>query len=147
MSVMPTDHTLHAFELVMGEVRRLGHDRVRAEHIFLGVIGISEGSASCILDSMGVDRAVLRQSLEASLPAGEADPGRGELPYDQTGVAVIEVCMAEVQRTGAARLSTAQVLLGLLTAPGNSTNGALEAAGVSVPELEARLRAHLAGDD
>jgi len=124
---------------------RRGHERVLPAHIFLAIIRSDDGAAATALDAIGADRAALRSHVEGLMPEGHAPRDRGEVPYDRTGVAIIQTTVAEAGPSGDPWFSTAHELLAILATPDVTVCQALERAGVSIPDLVRILRAN-AGD-
>ncbi len=50
-------------ERAQREARHLGHDYLGTEHLLLGLLGESEGSAAQVLSNLGVDRDRARQTV------------------------------------------------------------------------------------
>lgn len=128
-----------AIRRAIDEMKRLRHDAVRAEHILLGLLELTVGSASTALDLEGVDRAEVRRRLKEILPPGTGDVREdGEYPFHPSGVRVLQGSMAELAEGD--RLRTAHLLLGILAIDSAPIGGALLAAGVDTASLAARLR-------
>jgi ATP-dependent Clp protease ATP-binding subunit ClpA len=146
--LQPTNASLKALEEAVGELARRGHPALQAEHILLGLLSLSSGAAAAALDLVGVDRGVVRERLDGLFPPGEPTERRGEVPYAPSGAAVLQAGMEEAGRAGTGRLSTAALLLGVLTRPEGGAYTALVDAGVDIPRLESALRAGAgAGDE
>lgn len=121
------------------EANRLRHPRFGAHHMLLAVLGLSDGGASSVLDAFRVDRAAARTWIEHTFPVGDAPPDRGEMPYDASGMEVLQSAIGRARDAAADRVTTAHVLLGLLHTEEAPGYRALEAAGVDVPALIAAL--------
>ena len=102
-------------EEVMGHARaeafRLRHNVIEPAHLVLGLLGVREGVASSVLDSMAIDREEIRGLLEDLLPAGEATPAANELPFSEAGAAILRDWMAEADKERVPYLTTGQLLL------------------------------------
>jgi ATP-dependent Clp protease ATP-binding subunit ClpA len=71
--------TQKVLELAMDETRKLGHEKVGAAEICLGLIREGEGIASGILESLGVPLEAVRDAVLAEL-AGQPAPPAGRPP-------------------------------------------------------------------
>lgn len=142
-----TDRTRHVFELAKEEVIRLKHEYFGAEHILLGLLDMSDGAACRAFDSVGVDRDAVRSQVEAMYPVGNASTERREVPYDQTGIAVLQNMAAEARRLGVTQISTGYLLLASLLSPQEPSYRALQNAGVNVPDVVKAIQADANDDD
>lgn len=134
-----TQFAQDAFRRGLEETRRLNHASVRAEHILLGVLQLSAGSASAALDSAGVDRVVLARRLEELLPPGETPRHAGEYPYHPSGAALIRHLFGPPPEGRPVKVTSGRVLLGLLTLKDSSVVEAMSSTDVNVPALASRL--------
>jgi rRNA maturation RNase YbeY len=75
-----TPRTKRIVNLSLAEARRLGHDRVGPEHLFLGLLREGEGIAAQILESLGADLEKLRDETFGVLsqPDGSAPAEDGQ---------------------------------------------------------------------
>jgi len=138
---------LQAFSLAQEAAVRSRHEFFGAQHILLGVLGASRGPAAAAFDTIGVDRAEVRSRAEAMFPPGDAPAGRGELPYDQGGITLVQKAIEEARASGKGLVSTGHLLLAGLANRTDPVASILEAAGVSLDELEVAVRTHLADAD
>jgi ATP-dependent Clp protease ATP-binding subunit ClpC len=121
------------------ETRRLGRERCGAEHLFLGILELPEGSAVAALDSMGVDRAAIRASVVA-LCSDVRLLSSGSGPFEQSGKAVLEGAMAEASALSANRISTGHMLLAILALKAEPPFQALTSSGLRTEDLIEALR-------
>lgn len=142
MSVEFSQATRKVFSGGAAEANRLGHPRFGAHHMLLAVLGLSDGGAASVLDAFRVDRAAARSWIEHAFPVGDAAPDREEMPYDVSGMEVLQSAIGRARDAAADRVTTAHVLLGLLHTEEGPGRRALEAAGADVPALMAALRDH-----
>jgi ATP-dependent Clp protease ATP-binding subunit ClpC len=136
-----------AFSLAQEAAIRSSHEYFGAQHILLGVLGTSKGAASAALDAIGVDRAEVRSRAEAMFPPGSAPAGRGELPYDQSAIRLVQKAIEEARTSNNGLVSTGHLLLAGLADRTGPITPILQAAGVNIEELEVTARTHLAGGD
>lgn len=146
MSVEFSPPARKVFSEGAAEANRLRHPRFGAHHMLLAVLGLSDGAAAAVLDALRVDRVAARSWIEDSFPAGDAAPDRGEMPYDTSGMEVLQRAIGRARDAAADRVTTAHVLLGLLQTEEGPGYRALEAAGVDVPALIAALGDHPGGE-
>lgn len=130
-----------AFLRGFDETRRLSHASVRAEHILLGVLHLSAGSASAALDATGVERAAWRRQLEKLLPPPEEAAHEGEYPYHPSGAALLGKLFAPDPADSAQRITSGRVLLELLRLERSFIGEATAKAGVDRASLLERLSA------
>jgi ATP-dependent Clp protease ATP-binding subunit ClpA len=142
MELQFTDVVPEVMRRATGELERLGHDSLRAEHILLGVLTVSDGSASAVLDSLGLDRSEVRSRIEALLPRGDRAGPQREYPIHASGQAVLEHAMAQARESGTGMVTTARILLGILALDDSPSLHAIAATGVAIPSLRSRLQAH-----
>jgi ATP-dependent Clp protease ATP-binding subunit ClpA len=142
MGPQATELAQEAFRRGLDETRRLNHDSVRAEHILLGVLQLSAGSASAALDAASVDRIAISRRLEELLPPGEAPPHPGEYPYHASGMALIRKVFPPPPGDQASKLTSGRVLLGLLSLDHGPIVEAMADAGVDRLSLVERLNAN-----
>jgi ATP-dependent Clp protease ATP-binding subunit ClpC len=136
-----------AFSLAHEAAVRLKHEFFGAQHILLGILGTSKGAASEAFDAIGVDRAEVKTHAEAMFPPGSAPAGRGELPYDEAGITLVQKAIEESRSSGGALVSTGHLLLAGLASRTYPAVQILTAAGISIEELEAAVRTRLADGD
>jgi Ca2+:H+ antiporter len=130
-------HAQRALESARAEAVRLGHDAIGAEHIVLGLLR-SDGAASGILASLGLDPAVVQQRLESS---GRRRQGRTdeELAYTSHAKRLIEVASKEARESGTT-LSAEHLLLAAVHEPRGTVARILGDAGVPPGRAEAEIQ-------
>jgi len=79
-----TPRSKKVLELALREAMRLGHNYIGSEHILLGLVCESEGVASRMLSSMGVEADEVREQVIQMLD-GEDDEVRRELERGDVG--------------------------------------------------------------
>ena len=76
------------------EAFRLGHDFIGTEHLLLGIVSEKESLAVRVLESLDVDSAELKQTLEDSvqkIPASNTSLSVGTLPLNKQAEKVLKV--------------------------------------------------------
>lgn len=96
-----TPRAKKALELALRECIGHGNERVRPEHLLLGLLREGEGVAAGVLNELGADLDAVRAEARERLPApGEAPPApvsraqfrrRGKLPASGAGAAFLNV--------------------------------------------------------
>jgi ATP-dependent Clp protease ATP-binding subunit ClpC len=72
-----TPRAKKAIELAVAAARRLGHDRVGAEHLLLGIVEEGNGVAAGVLVESGAPLPVVRERVLAAIGAGDEPPRPG----------------------------------------------------------------------
>lgn len=134
-----SNHAGEAFVLAYQKAQERGHRSVRAEHLLLGILQVSECAAVRLMEHFGVDTIALHAQAEELVAAPAAARFEGLGPEEERAG---EIADEEAARRGDPEVGTLHLLLGLLLVPGS--NGAvrlLTNAGVSVERVRAALDA------
>lgn len=139
------------------EARDIGSAGVEAEHLLLAIAAGADSLSRSVLNSAGLDHDSVRAALDAefahSLRGVGIDDLTRELPpptpsVERPSQLGASVKLALERGTAAAvrgkELRPAHVLLGIVRAPVGTVPRALELAGISRTDLEARLVTALA---
>jgi ATP-dependent Clp protease ATP-binding subunit ClpC len=120
-----TESSIKVILLAQEEARRLDHDYVAAEHIFLGLIGEGKGIAAQELKKAGVTLSDARTIVEDILGRGEHvdekrpwwqtifDPFK-EMPFSANAKRLLELSWDEARKLDVNYIGTEHLLLGLL---------------------------------
>jgi ATP-dependent Clp protease ATP-binding subunit ClpA len=92
--------TKRAIEFAIDDARKLGHSDVRTEHLLLGIVREGEGSASGVLQSLGVSLDQIREKVIAAL----AQPPDGGGVAARTGPESADLVTADQYSTPHDRL-------------------------------------------
>jgi len=95
------------------EARRLDHDYVGTEHLLLGLIGVGEGLAVKVLESLEISPEAIRQRVEESTDRGEQAPS-GHIRFTSQAKTVLELSLRESRARGDSYIGTEHILLGLI---------------------------------
>jgi len=110
-----TERVRRALALAREEAALLHHEYVGTEHILLGIVREGEGVALAVLESMGLKRETVRNSVLEVVQKGAAAEQTGpDLPYTSRAKKVLELAMTEARELGHTYVGTEQLLLGLL---------------------------------
>jgi hypothetical protein len=138
-----------------GEAGRLGHDRIRTEHLLLALLRDQECLATAILGERGVEVEALRRRVEQSAGPGKGDlpavdvleAGR-HLPMTKPVTLVFGLAAREARELEQDRVGTEHLLLGLAREGDGVAARALEDLGAGLLELrEAVVSVYSAGAD
>ncbi len=101
-------------ELARREAERFNHNFVGTEHVLLGIIRAGEGTASRILQQMGLDLPTIRMEVEKLAGTGPDQKFIGNIPYTPRTKKVLLFAWKEAQALGHPHVGTEHILLGLL---------------------------------
>lgn len=109
------------------EALRLGHDYIGIEHFLLGIIREGEGTAVKIIQSLGVNLAELRRTIEASVKIGSgANTGRlSNIPLVKQAEKVLKMTYLEAKLFKSNIIGTEHLLLCILKDDENIATKAL----------------------
>ena len=98
-------------QLASEESTRLGHDHVRTEHLLLGLIK-SEGLATKVLQSLGVDLVNLFSDIESLIGRGEGSPKK--LTLSPRAKKALELAYQAARELGFNYVGEEHILLGII---------------------------------
>jgi ATP-dependent Clp protease ATP-binding subunit ClpA len=110
-----SEHARLVIRLANQEALRLNHEYLGTEHILLGIIADGTGIAAKILADLGINLNRLRQEVE-----GIVEPGPDEidksimLPITPRTRQVLDIAIAEAERSKHERVGTEHILFGLV---------------------------------
>ena len=118
-----------ALRLAQEAAEEMGHGYVGSEHLLLGLMREEEGIAHRVLTEHGLSDEMICSVLQRSMGTGlsGAAPTQGLTPRCKS---VIELAVAEANRTGAGYIGTEHLLMGLLREGGNMALRILHTVGV-----------------
>ncbi len=99
------------------EAIRLGHDFIGTEHLLLGIMSEKEDLAVLVLESLDVDAAELRQTVEKSvqrIPATGAQLNIGNIPLNKQAEKVLKVTLLEAKMLNSDEVSPEHLILSIL---------------------------------
>jgi ATP-dependent Clp protease ATP-binding subunit ClpC len=109
-----TPRAKHTFVLAGKEAERFNHDYVGTEHLLLGLIGLGEGIAVAVLQSLNLDLATLRLEVEKMCGVGGQTMQKGNRPFTPRLKKVISLATAESKKMNYNFIGTEHLLLALL---------------------------------
>ncbi|MEE1930195.1 Clp protease N-terminal domain-containing protein [Streptomyces sp. TRM 70351] len=123
------------------EARAAGNERIRTEHLVLGLLSESDGLAAQAITAQGMTLDTVRRAAVTALP-----PSAGEVPdlvpYDPSAQKALELTFREALRLGHNYVGTEHVLLGLLEQ--ENGDGVLTGLGVRKAAVEEYVATALA---
>jgi ATP-dependent Clp protease ATP-binding subunit ClpC len=108
-----TDRALRALVLARDDARLLGHGHIGTEHILLGLMEESLGSAAKVLSSTGITRDQVFERIKASVGRGLSETPR-HIPFTPRTKKVVKLAHTEAAESGASHVGTEHLLVGLL---------------------------------
>jgi len=99
------------------EAFRLGHDFIGTEHLLLGIVSEKDSLAVRVLESLDVDFAELKQTLEDSvqkIPASNTSLSVGTLPLNKQAEKVLKVTFLEAKMLKSEEISPEHLILSIL---------------------------------
>ncbi|MFD8494202.1 Clp protease N-terminal domain-containing protein [Amycolatopsis sp. NPDC059657] len=118
------------------ETRKLGHQRIGNEHLFLAALAHYE---------LGIDIDEARQVVRRLAPADE-EPAQGHVPFSTEAKGVLEQGLYEATGTGHKLISGGHLLLATIADPGTVASRALGELNVPVADFRDRVIATTLGD-
>jgi ATP-dependent Clp protease ATP-binding subunit ClpC len=113
------------------EALRLGHDYVGLEHLMLGLIREGKGTAVKILQSLEVDLARLRSSIENSIPSGDGQQrNQHNIPMVKQAERVLKITYLVAKEFKSSVIDTGHLLLAILKDRNNMITTTMERMGV-----------------
>jgi len=96
------------------EANRFHSNFVGSEHLFLGIIRLSHGTAISVLNRLGVSPEVARIEVEKLVATGLENATDGSIPYTPQVKKVIFLAAKEARALNHSHVGTEHILLGLL---------------------------------
>jgi ATP-dependent Clp protease ATP-binding subunit ClpA len=125
-----TEKSIKVIMLAQEEARRIGHNYVSPEFLFLGLIGASPAIAANTLRSMGVQLEKARVEVENQIGRGSGYE-KAEIPFTPSAKRSLESAWEESRNLQAKYIGTEHLLLGLLCIDDDSFKSVLQALGVT----------------
>jgi ATP-dependent Clp protease ATP-binding subunit ClpA len=108
-----TEKATKAVMLAQEEARRLGHNFIDPDQIFLGLLGEGTGVAAKVLKSIGVNLKDARIAVEKMIGRGSGFVAV-EIPFTPRSKRVLEYSLEEARQLESNYISTEHLLLGLI---------------------------------
>ncbi len=99
------------------EARKSGHEYVATEHILLALLVDESSIGTRVFRALGVPPDRVRQEVDKVVPAGFGKSRAKQLPFTPRAKKCIDRAAEEAKKLGFASVSSAHVLLGLVSEP------------------------------
>jgi len=130
-----TTDAIKAIMLAQEESRRLGHNFVGTEQIFLGLIALGPSAvASRVLKSAGITLKTARMEVEKVIGRGSGYVAV-EIPFTPRAKRALELSWAAAKQLGHKHIGTEHLLLGLLDEGEGVASRVMETLGVQKTRL------------
>ena len=133
------DRAKRVLALAQDEAIRFNHNYIGVEHLLLGLIREGEGVAARALNSLGVDLAKARTSVEFLMGRGDSTTSPSEITLSPRTKKVIEFAIDEARKFGHSHAGPEHILLGLVREGEGIASGILESLGVSMARARAKV--------
>jgi ATP-dependent Clp protease ATP-binding subunit ClpC len=108
-----TNQSRRVVVLAAEEARGLHHNYIGTEHILLGLLRDSEGTAATALEAADVTLEGARREVETIIGRGKQEPS-GNIPFTPRAKKVLELSLREAVQLGDNSIGTGHILLGLI---------------------------------
>jgi RNA polymerase sigma factor (sigma-70 family) len=123
------------------ETARLGENRVRPEHLLLGLLQVPDGTGARVLvERLGISLERLRSEIEPQLTRGEGYRRDQDMQLTERTRGVIDLSWEEAQSLGHTVIGTEHLLLGLLREEDGLAAQVLRALGADLESARAAVR-------
>jgi ATP-dependent Clp protease ATP-binding subunit ClpC len=135
MSEQLTDRVRKVLSLAADQARSLNHEYVGTEHVLLALVAAQSGTASHVLQSLGVDMGRIRAEIEKLVLPGSTPVSKLELPRTPRTKQVIEFAQDEAHSVGQKAVDVEHLLIALLREPEGVAGVVLSNLGVKTDQL------------
>ena len=131
-----SERARRVLSLAQEEAQRFNHNYIGTEHILLGLVRETEGSAAKVLSNLNVELTKVRSAVEFIIGRGER-PSSSEIGLTPRAKKVIELAVDEARRLNHHYIGTNHLLIGLMREGEGVAAGVLESLGVSLDKVRA----------
>ena len=132
-----TEGAIKVIMLSQEEARRMGHNFVGTEQLFLGVVGQRQGMGAKSLRALGITFKKARKEVENYIGRGTGFVA-SEIPFTPRAKRVLEMAVQEGKDIGQNYVGTEHILLALIAEEDGVAIRTIEKLGVDVPQLRAK---------
>ena len=125
--------------LAQDEAVRFNHNYIGPEHLLLGLAREGEGIAARALEALGVTLSKLRSIVEKGIGRGDSPIPPSEITLSPHTKRIFEYAIEEASKLGRNDVGTEHLLLGLVRHSGHGSGGVLDAAGVLLENVRAKV--------
>lgn len=127
------------------ESKRLNHDVIQVEHVFLGLLREGEGLAARILINLGLDLDLLQEEIENLMPKGKNTLLIGDIPLSDDSKRVLKLAQDESRKLGHTYVGTEHLLIGIMMQNNNFAVEVLLGEGVDIELIKEEIF-HILGE-
>ena len=138
-----TPRAQRAIQLANREADRFNHPYVGTEHLLLGLVGLGEGVAVEVLESMGVSLEDIRLAVERQAGQSGETKTAGQLPFTPRTKKVFQLAMVEAQSMHQPQVGTEHLLLALLREGEGKAAQVLTSLNVNLEDVHTAVRKYL----
>lgn len=133
-----TEKSIKSIMLAQEEARRLGHNFLGTEQMFLGLIGEGTGNAARALKEFGISLKDARVEVEKIIGRGSGFVAV-EIPFTPRGKRVLELAWDEARHLGHHYIGTEHLLLGLIAEGEGVASRVMSNMGIETHKLKAHV--------
>ncbi len=135
-----TERARRVISYAQEEARRLGENYVSTEHLLLGLLRESAGTAVRVLQQLGVSPDQLRMEVERQVSRGEVRDAQ-EMQLTPRAKRVIDLAYDEARHLNDSYIGTEHLLLGLIREEEGLAGGVLKQMGVDLEHARIAVKA------
>lgn len=132
-----TEGAIKVIMLSQEEARRMGHNFVGTEQLFLGVVGQRQGMGAKSLRALGITLKKARKEVENYIGRGTGFVA-SEIPFTPRAKRVLEMAVQEGKDIGQNYVGTEHILLALIAEEDGVAIRTIEKLGVDVAQLRSK---------
>ena len=129
-----SERARRVLSLAQEEAQRFNHNYIGTEHILLGLVRESDGTAAKVLAGLGIELTKIRSAVEFIIGKGESTSS-GEIGLTPRAKKVIELAVDEARRLNHHYIGTEHLLIGLMREGEGVAAGVLESLGVTLDKV------------
>ena len=135
-----TEGAIKVIMLSQEEARRMGHNFVGTEQLFLGIVGQRQGVGAKALRSLGVTLKKARKEVETYIGRGTGFVA-SEIPFTPRAKRVLEMAVQEGKDIGQNYVGTEHILLALIGEEDGVAIRTIEKLGIDITQLRSKTLA------
>ena len=137
-----SERARRVLSLAQEEAQRFNHNYIGTEHVLLGIVRETEGTAAKVLGNLSVELKKVRSAVEFIIGKGES-AGNSEIGLTPRAKKVIELAVDEARRLNHHYIGTEHLLIGLMREGEGVAAGVLESLGVTLDRVRGETTAIL----
>jgi ATP-dependent Clp protease ATP-binding subunit ClpC len=139
MSDIYTKQSENAIKIARQEAKKLGHPYIGSEHLLLGLMAVSDGTASLLLKKAGVEEENLINLIEKLISSENKNDDGGSLQWTPKAERILRMAREEAARLADDKCGTEHILMALLQEGECVATRLLYTLGVEIQKLYASL--------